>query len=90
MRKNSLERQERNNPPSGDVIEIPTATVSRPAVGKVTQRDLAEVAELRRRKREIEAALKQKRCHIKFAVENGAEIEPGLRSVRRRTVIRIS
>jgi len=48
----------------------------------VTQQDLAELAELRRRKRVIEKAIRLKRSMIRYAMEHGAGIEDGPRSAR--------
>lgn len=48
----------------------------------ITQEDLAEVAILRQKKRDIEALLKKKRFLIRFGLEHGAQIEPGMRSAR--------
>lgn len=54
-----------------------------PQIPKViTQEDLAEVAVLRQKKRDIEVLLKRKRFLIRFGLEHGALIEPGMRSAR--------
>ena len=52
------------------------------ALRTITQLDLAELAELRRRKQVIDEALREKRTVIKMAIENGATVEYGARSVR--------
>jgi predicted lysophospholipase L1 biosynthesis ABC-type transport system permease subunit len=52
------------------------------APGVITQRDLAELAVLRKQKRELDAAVKEKRFLIRFGLEHGAMVEPGTRSAR--------
>jgi hypothetical protein len=50
--------------------------------GIITQRDLGELAVLRKQKRELEAAIKQKRFLIRHNLERGVQVEPGMRSAR--------
>lgn len=50
--------------------------------GVITQADLAELAVLRKKKRELEAAIKEKRFLIRYGLEHGLEVEPGMRSAR--------
>lgn len=51
---------------------------------QITQKDLVEEAMLRRSKREIESALRQKRAKIKTLLEAGAPVEEGVRDVELR------
>lgn len=48
--------------------------------GIITQRDLTELAVLRKQKRELEKAIKEKRFLIRYNLERGVQIEPGMRS----------
>jgi hypothetical protein len=50
--------------------------------GIITQADLAELAVLRKQRRELDAAIKEKRFLIRHKLERGVQIEPGLRSAR--------
>lgn len=50
--------------------------------GIITQQDLGELAVLRKQKRELEAAIKQKRFLIRHNLERGVQVEPGMRSAR--------
>jgi hypothetical protein len=50
--------------------------------GVITQQDLGELAVLRKQKRELEAAIKQKRFLIRHNLERGVQVEPGMRSAR--------
>ncbi len=57
-------------------------TYQRPTPSVITQADLAELAELRRQKREVDRQLRAKRFMIKSGLENGAQVEPGPRSAK--------
>jgi hypothetical protein len=69
---------------SPKVIEFHTS--SSEAETQITQKDLVEEAMLRRSKREIESALRQKRAKIKTMLEAGALVEDGVRDVELRQV----
>jgi hypothetical protein len=53
-----------------------------PGSGVITQQDLGELAAMRKKKRELEAAIKQKRFLIRHNLERGVQVEPGMRSAR--------
>jgi len=48
--------------------------------GIITQADLAELAVLRKQRRELDKAIKQKRFLIRHNLERGVQVEPGMRS----------
>jgi hypothetical protein len=45
--------------------------------GVITQQDLGELVVLRKQKRELEAAVKEKRFLIRHNLDRGFQIEPG-------------
>jgi hypothetical protein len=48
--------------------------------GIITQADLAELAVLRKQRRELDKTIKQKRFLIRHNLERGVQVEPGMRS----------
>jgi hypothetical protein len=53
----------------------------------ITQRDLAEVALMRKQIRELRKGLEQKRFLIRHGLENGALIEPGMRTAKLKKML---
>jgi hypothetical protein len=48
--------------------------------GVITQEDLGELVVMRKQKRDLEAAIKQKRFLIRHNLERGVQVEPGMHS----------